>query len=578
MVLKDLWHLYAKRPRIWLGIASEFIASICVRIIVVILVAKLSAYIVAQDQQAALRTILLILITSIGGAVIGKLGDLVAYLGEDRSYIATIKENFYRLTNKDMAYFRDRHTGELVTVVRQYGDASLNLIWLLRRDVIRMSVSLLATVVVLLQKNTAVGLSALAVVVAQAAYLKWSSSLGNKYRLASHKAYRELSGFIADVITNITAFKAGGNPTEEHKTLKRLSKAETIAFEGRRKLEAQLEIPRVILSSVGMCAAFYFVVKSQSNTNQSVELIVLTISYIFQINRNVSDIPDVMKSFDDNVTKMYAAAEVRQSVYENIRDQKDTDEPTHNNGAIVFSGVTFSYESKVAHAKKQVFVNLDLSIAAGEQIGIVGLSGAGKSTLASLLMRFDEVTSGTITIDGVDIKKMPQDKLHQLIAYIPQEPLLFHRSIRSNIAYQQNKATLQQIQAAAKAAHAHEFITELSEGYDTFVGERGVKLSGGQKQRVAIARAILKNTPIMLLDEATSALDSESEEIIQKALPQILGKRTAIVIAHRLSTIANLDRIIVLEDGKIIEQGTHSKLLASKGRYAMLWQKQSKSI
>jgi ATP-binding cassette subfamily B protein len=206
----------------------------------------------------------------------------------------------------------------------------------------------------------------------------------------------------------------------------------------------------------------------------------------------------------------------------------------------------------------------------------VGLSGAGKSTLASLLMRFDDVDSGSIKIDGVDIRDVAQDDLRRNIAFVPQEPLLFHRTIRENIMYFNPSASEEKMIEAAKAAHAYEFISELPKGYDTLVGERGIKLSGGQKQRVVIARSILKNAPIMIFDEATSALDSESEKIIQAALPKIIGKHTAIVIAHRLSTVASLDRIIVMERGKIIEEGTHQQLLAQKGRYYSLWQKQTR--
>ena len=215
------------------------------------------------------------------------------------------------------------------------------------------------------------------------------------------------------------------------------------------------------------------------------------------------------------------------------------------------------------------------TIKGGEQVGIVGLSGAGKSTLASLLLRFDEIDGGSIKIDNIDIRDVRQNQLRQKIAYVPQEPLLFHRSIKENIAYYNCDIEDAEIICAAKAAHAHEFIEKLPDGYDTIVGERGVKLSGGQKQRVAIARAILKKTPIMIFDEATSALDSESEQIIQRALPEIIGKQTAIVVAHRLSTVAGLDRIIVMHEGKIVESGTHEELLALNGRYNSLWQKQT---
>ena len=222
-----------------------------------------------------------------------------------------------------------------------------------------------------------------------------------------------------------------------------------------------------------------------------------------------------------------------------------------------------------------IFRNFNLHIKAGERIGLVGISGSGKSTLAKLLLRFSDIQKGEILIDGQNIKDVSQQSLRQHIAYVPQESSLFHRSIAENIAYAKPSAKKGEIIQAAKLANAHDFIQKLSHKYHTQVGERGAKLSGGERQRIAIARAILKNAPILILDEATSALDSKSESAIQAALDNLLQDRTSIVIAHRLSTIANLDRIVVLKGGKIIEQGSHNELLKKSGEYAKLWQKQS---
>jgi len=220
--------------------------------------------------------------------------------------------------------------------------------------------------------------------------------------------------------------------------------------------------------------------------------------------------------------------------------------------------------------------NFSLTIPVGQKIAIVGSSGAGKTTFVRLLMRLFNLTSGKITIDGIDISRISQENLREKISFVPQDPVLFHRTLLENIRYGRREATDEEVLTAAHLAHCDEFIDSLPKGYETYVGERGVKLSGGERQRVAIARAILKNAPILILDEATSSLDSHSESLIQDALHTLIKGKTTIVIAHRLSTVREMDRIIVLEKGKIIEDGIHEELIKKKGGlYKKLWDLQA---
>jgi ATP-binding cassette subfamily B protein len=258
-----------------------------------------------------------------------------------------------------------------------------------------------------------------------------------------------------------------------------------------------------------------------------------------------------------------------------IRPHEITDAPDARplrvtQGEIRFENVDFTYAGGM-----QVFRKLNLTIAPGQRVGLVGFSGSGKSTFVNLILRLYDIQEGRILIDGQDVRQVTQDSLRRAVSMISQDPMLFHRSLVDNIRYGSLEATDAEVQDAARSAHAHEFISALPQGYNSLVGERGVRLSGGQRQRVAIARTVLKNAPIFFLDEATSSLDSVTERHIQESIETLMQGRTTIVIAHRLSTIAHLDRIIVFENGQVVEDGAHADLLARNGHYARMWSMQA---
>ena len=317
------------------------------------------------------------------------------------------------------------------------------------------------------------------------------------------------------------------------------------------------------------------------------EMDILVLSYLFQQNRvSIGDFSFITSlsvtilwnfwflsgKFIDLSDKMGKAKQALSilKIKHQIIDKPEAKNLRIHRGEIDFKNVVFSYPGR-----KNLFNKLDLHIPAGQKIGLVGFSGSGKSSFVNLILRLFDVKQGGIYIDNQNIKSIRQHSLRQYIALIPQDVSLFHRSIFENVRYARPDASLEEVIAACKKAHCDEFIKRQPKGYYTLTGERGVKLSGGQKQRIAIARAILKNAPILILDEATSALDSVTERYIQETLHQIIHQKTCIVIAHRLSTLAEMDRIIVFDHGKIIEDGSHEALLALNGHYAKLWQLQS---
>lgn len=383
------------------------------------------------------------------------------------------------------------------------------------------------------------------------------------------RASNATNAYLADGVTNIMTIKSHGREQEELEAL-----MQKTTFWRHKSLSTMRGILTVstsysfLIYALNLTALVAAIWASEHHI-ASIGTVYLAITYTFTVGRQLWEMNSIMRSYNRIVGDAHDMTEI----LGREPDVKDTSskELRVTKGSIAFKNAAFTHDGD----KQRLFDGFNLEIAAGERVGLVGHSGSGKSTLTRLLLRFSDVEAGEISIDGQNIAEVTQQSLRQAVAYVPQEPLLFHRTLRENIAYGKPGATMEEIREAARQANALEFIEKLPEKFDTLVGERGVKLSGGQRQRIAIARAILKNAPILVLDEATSALDSESEKLIQGALEKLMKGRTSIVIAHRLSTIAKLDRVIVLESGAIREQGTHAELLKKKGTYAKLWAHQS---
>jgi len=331
---------------------------------------------------------------------------------------------------------------------------------------------------------------------------------------------------------------------------------------------AALNIGQSLITNLMMAAAMGYTVWGWSRHMFTTGDVVLVNTLLAQLFRPLDMLGMVYREIRQGLIDMEAMFGLIDTPAE-VTDAPDATPLRVDGGAVAFEGVDFAYERDRA-----ILHDVDLAIPAGSTLAVVGSSGAGKSTLARLLYRFYDVTRGRITIDGQDIRDVTQESLRRAIGIVPQDTVLFNDTIGYNIGYGRDGASQAEIEAAARGAAIHDFITSLPQGYDTRVGERGLKLSGGEKQRVAIARTLLKNPPVLILDEATSALDSRTEASIQATLEAISERRTTIVIAHRLSTVVHADEIVVLEAGRVVERGTHAALLARGGHYADMWRRQ----
>lgn len=510
----------------------------------------------------------------IGGVAITHFGDRYCSM---RLTNITIHNLFARclrqILRQEYSFFADNFSGSLVTQAARFSkgyELFSNTIYL---EMLGIWCGVLTAIGIMIAYNATLGI---------AVGLLWAMAIGVVIFLVTRRipfrrrAARQESrqtGDLADIITNAITIKTFAREATEEQ------RYEIGNSELSRRLHRSwsMAINNTLILQM-FCIVLYLVVfvggvQAIQHGSLTLATFLLFQVYILRIIDSILKAASEMRMFEG----VFGDAAEMTELLERTPIVLDPETPKScqiKAGAIALEDIQFAYTERDGDSTV-LLENFSLHIAPGEKVGLVGPSGGGKTTLTKLLLRFMDIQAGHITIDGQDIRHITQDDLHAAISYVPQEPLLFHRSIKENIAYGNPVASDAQIRQAAKRAHAHEFIEDLPQGYDTLVGERGVKLSGGQRQRIAIARAMLKRAPILVLDEATSALDSESEAYIQDSLWKLMEGKTTLVIAHRLSTIQRMDRIVVLNKGKVIEEGTHKSLLTAGGLYAKLWAHQS---
>ncbi|MFI7635379.1 ABC transporter ATP-binding protein [Nonomuraea sp. NPDC049400] len=472
------------------------------------------------------------------------------------------------LLAKDAAFFHDNFAGSLTKRVLSFSGSFESFVDTLTFSIMAKLVPLAFASVVLWRYHPLLVLVLVGLIIVTgflvAPLIRRRQELVDKREAAKVR----VSGHVADVLANmetVRSFAAEDREATEHRARVAEQRKLTLRSWDYSNLRVDTVVAplSVLTSAVGLLLAVAL------RGGLGVEAIVVTFTYYTNTISIMFEFNQIYRRMESVLTEAAQFTELL-LVPPTVVDPADPQPLRPADASVRFERVRFAHDNG-----PPLFDGLDLHVPSGTKIGLVGQSGGGKTTLTRLLLRLMDVDGGRILIGGQDITRLRQADLRSLVAYVPQEPAMFHRSVRDNIAFARPGATDAEILQAARAAHVTEFAESLPNGFDTLVGERGVKLSGGQRQRLALARAILRDAPILLLDEATSALDSESELLVQEALWHLMQDRTALVVAHRLSTVVRMDRLVVLNRGQIVEQGTHGELLEAQGPYARLWHHQS---
>lgn len=570
--LKLYWQQVRKyKPSFFTMLISLPIAGLLLDTLLPYFLAQAVGTLSSHDGEKLYHFLLLSGAVAAVGVCLNLIGFQMAIRHESNVRHELVKDTMNKLLAKDHDFFANQKVGALTGKFIDFvnGHVGLQDLFILRT--LWFVITMGSGITILFISSPIIGFLVLGLLVGLLVQIRLSIKLRTPLRTARKELIGELNGATADMISNNLTVKTFAKEKHEVRELSKISDRYRNAYiKDFRWMSVEGSSRLAVMSAVQIIAIS--ILANLLFTNQiELGIAIFAIAYLQRIAGQLFMIGDIVNGYDRIFLQAAPMSDILQQL-ETVNDVAGAKKLVVQNAIIDLNSVSYAYEGA---KEKTVIDTVDLHIPAGQKIGLIGQSGAGKTTITKLLLRFSDIDSGEIMIDGQNIAKITQSSLRENIAYVPQEPLLFHRSLRENIAYSTPKATDEQILDAAKKANALDFINQLPEGLDTTVGERGVKLSGGQRQRIAIARALLKDAPILVLDEATSALDSESEKLIQDALQKLMKNRTSIVIAHRLSTIAKLDRIIVLDQGKIVEDGTHQELLHNNNIYAKLWSHQS---
>lgn len=512
-------------------------------------------------QIAAINIVIWLISRLYNYLIISIQGDTMARIRQ-RSYDYLIKHSYN--------FFANNFTGSLTQKVNRFAKAFETLSDQILWNILPLFIRIVSIVFIVFFINKWIAVIILVwtgiFLLINIIFSQWKV----KYDIKLAAADSNSTAYLADTITNQNTIQLFSRFDSESLGYKKATNTQAAAYKFSWNLDSIMWAAQALLGILIEFLLFYFAIKYWQQGLITVGVFVLFQTYIISLMEQLWGFGRVIKSIYQSYADSKEMVEVLLLPYE-IKDAPMAKDLIVSKGEIEFQNVSFSFNET-----RQILKSINLKIKAGEKVALVGSSGAGKTTFVRLILRMYSPSEGKILLDGQDIASVTQESLRKNISLVPQDPILFHRTLAENIAYGKSDATMEEIQKAASLAHCDEFIKDLPLGPETYVGERGVKLSGGERQRVAIARAILKAAPILILDEATSSLDSKSEALIQDALANLMKGKTAIVIAHRLSTIQKMDRIILVDKGQIVEEGTHQSLLKNKNSfYKKLWELQA---
>ena len=479
-----------------------------------------------------------------------------------------INSMFTYLNQHSHRYFQNNFAGSLANKIMDMMSGMVTIFSTLD-DGFAQCIAILIAIISMLLVNPVfslfLGLWVMAFLVITVVYFKPIRDQSNYFATAKST----VMGKVVDSVSNVTNLRLFSRNAYENQLIQEAVQDTVDKDRAMQRTILKMRIFWDVSIIVLIGGNLYLLVSMYSKNQVTIGDFSFIISLSISIFYNLWYLAGQFVTFAEELGKCKQALTIISALNE-VRDQSNAKVLQVTKGKIEFDDVTFHYDEG-AH----LFNNKNVIIPSGQKVGLVGLSGSGKSTFVNLILRLFDVESGKIVIDGQDIRQVTQESLRENIAMIPQDVSLFHRTLMENIRYGRTDATDEEVIDASKKAHCHEFISQLTEEYDSLVGERGIKLSGGQRQRIAIARALLKNAPILILDEATSALDSLTEKLIQDSLHALMQGRTTIVIAHRLSTLSEMDRILVFDKGQIVEDGSHKDLIKAKGHYSRMWAMQA---